>query len=76
MTTPHKFTLTGLLLEFWYLSDRAKVYRNAFTDHAIYRDATLSVTRAAKRLNHEALSRMIRDQPIPYPWEGMGGLEQ
>lgn len=75
MTQPNRFPLTGLMLEFWRLSDLAHHAKLSTFSVSQYRELTIQVTRAAKKVNHEALTRLLRSPPIPYPWESMGGLE-
>lgn len=79
MVHTHRFTLTGLMLDFWRESDRLKAIRDNNPELSLddYRYRHLAVVRAAKHANHEALTRLLRkDHPIPYPWEGDGGIEQ
>lgn len=74
MVNPRKYFLTGLLLEFWDVSDKVKLLK-PFSNSETYRYETNRVVRAAKQLNHEALCRLTRKEPIPFPWEGDGSLE-
>lgn len=71
MPNPRAFYLTGLMLEFFAQSDIRKLASHDIkTSVEDYSRRTLEVTRAAKRVSHEALTRYMRQDSIPYPWEG------